>query len=138
VSDDLLVDGTGLSSTNRIIQGWDDPLDTPQTRGSNITIPYANGELYVPKKPVAARDYSVGMLVVGDDLEGLYAELATLNGILPDLTTDDTTCTLTLQCAGLSDTTALAEYTGGISPALQNNRMAKLTLRFRLLTGRFA
>ncbi|HWA67163.1 MAG TPA: hypothetical protein VG899_12445 [Mycobacteriales bacterium] len=138
MADGLLVDGSDIQSAGaRIIQVWDDPLDTPQKRGSNITIPYADGELYVPKKPLAARDYSVGMLIVGADLEGLYAELDALNALLPDLTGDDTTCTLTEQCAGRADVTALAEYTGGLSPSMQNYRMAKLTLRFRILGGIF-
>lgn len=143
MADTLLVKvGAGsyndLQSSKRIIQLWDDPLDTPQVRGTNITIPYAAGEVWV-RKYVAARDYTIGMLVTGTSLSDFYAQMATLYGLLPDQTSSDNTCTLKLQRSGQSDVTASAEYAGGISPQLIVGAFAaRLSLRFRLLTGKFA
>lgn len=142
MSDIVLVDGSDLASSNRIVQVLDDGLDTPVKRGANIVIPYAAGELVVPKK-IDARDFTVGILVKGTGVSytSMRDELETLYGILPDLTADDTTCTLTLRkdlTGGYVDLTSSAEYTGGLSPTLVAPAATRLTARFRLLDGGFS
>lgn len=152
MSDTLLVDAADVQSANRIIQMWDDAVSTPMKRGANIVIPYAAGELYVPKKQ-DARDFTIGMLIRGGDAGGAYiagqefhylnANIDALYALLPDLTADDTTCTLTLRRTfpaptGVVDKTSSAEYRGGLAPEYLSTRQARLTLRFRLLDGGFA
>lgn len=136
----VLVDGADLSSATRSIQVLDDGLDTPVKRGSNIVIPYADGELRVDKW-IDARDFTVGVLIKAASSAAVNDELDALYALLPDLTAGDTSCTLTLRrtnTAGTTDTTASAEYTGGLSPQLVAPAAVKLTIRFRLLTGAFA
>lgn len=151
MSDTLLVDAADLTSANRIIQMWDDALDTLVKRGDNIVIPYAVGEL-LTAKTTGAKDFAIGMLIRGGDATGVFIpgqepaylnqNLDALYALLPDLTADDTSCTLTLRRTyptGVVDKTADAEFLGGVSPSLlEGGRHAKLTLRFRLLTGGFA
>lgn len=137
MTDTVLVDAVDLSSSARVIQVLDDGLDTDVKRGANIVIPYSDGELYVPKKR-DARDFTVGVLVKSTNLVGVNDELLTLAGLLPDLTSADTTCTLTLRrtfTSGTVDKTATAEFLGGMSPQLVAPGAVKLTLRFRLLDG---
>jgi hypothetical protein len=143
VTDTLLVDGSDLSSANRIIQLFDDAISTPALRGENITIPYSDGELRTDKY-VGAKDWAVGYLVKGASFAALNDELDALYALLPDLTTSpvDASCVLTLRrtfTTGTVDKTANAEYLGGIPARVaESERHARLTLRFRLLTGVFA
>lgn len=145
MTDTLLVDGTDIQSSKRIIQMWDEAVGTRVKRGENIVIPYAVGELYVPKFN-AARDISIGMLIKATSYADLNAEIDALYAILPSMgvsASSDTSCTLTRRrtySGGTTDTTAEAEYLGGITPTIlpESDRHARLTIRFRLLTGGFA
>lgn len=140
MSDTLLVDGADVQSANRIIQMWDDALDTPIKRGENILIPYAAGELFV-EKFVAARDFAVGMAITGPSRAAVNTNIDALYALLPDLTASDTTCVLTrrrILLSGTQDKTADAEFIGGVSPVIVGPRLVRLTLRFRLLDGWFA
>lgn len=144
MTDTLLVGGNDLSSANRILQLFDDAISSPVLRGSNILIPYAAGELLTTKY-LAARDWSVGYLVKGASYAALNDEIDTLYALLPSLVGTppvNASCTLTLRRTGVGgtvDKTASAEYLGGLPARLQESeRHARLTLRFRLLTGKFA
>lgn len=136
-SDTLLVGGTDIQSADRIIQMWDDSIASRVKRGSNIVIPYTAGELFV-EKVVDARDFTVGMLVKGANRAAVNTNIDALYAILPDLTSATTTVVLTLRrylTAGVVDKTCTAEYLGGVAPQFAGLRVARLTLRFRLLSG---
>jgi hypothetical protein len=137
VSDTLLVDGTDIQSADRIIQMWDDAVDTAVARGSNVVIPYAAGELHTTKV-LDARDFTVGMAVKGATREALNTNIDALYAILP---APGDTCTLTrrrILLSGTQDKTATAEFLGGVSPRIAAPRLVRLTLRFRLLDGDWA
>lgn len=139
MTDTLLVDGTDLTTAKRRIQLWDDALSGPVLRGENIVIPYAVGEL-LTTKVTDARDFTVGLVVVGTSISDLNSELATLYALLPGGTVGtavDTSCVLTLKRTGQADKTCNAEYVGGVSPQYLRPSYARLTLRFRLVDGWF-
>lgn len=140
MSDTLLVDGTDLTTSKRRIQMWDDALSGPILRGENVVIPYAAGEI-LTDKVTDARDFTVGLVVIGTSMTDLNAELETLYGLLPGATgvgtAIDTSVTLTLRRSGQADKTCTAEYVGGLSPQYLRPSYARLTLRFRLVDGWF-
>lgn len=144
MTDTLLVDGSDLSSANRILQVWDDPLNGPVLRGANITIPYVAGELRTDKYQ-AAQDFTAGLLIKGTSYATMHDELAALYALLPDLGGTppvDASCVLTLRLTygtGTVDTTANAEYLGALAARVpESERHARVALRFRLLDGWFA
>lgn len=141
MTDTLLIGGTDLTTAKRRIQMWDDALSTPLLRGSNVTIPYATGEIRTDKT-TDARDFVVGLVVIGTSMSDLNAELATLYALLPGATSVatgiNTSVTLTLKRTGQADKTCAAEYVGGVSPQYLRPSYARLTLRFRLTGGWFA
>lgn len=139
MTDTILVDAGDVQSANRLLQDWEGVLDAPEFRGSNIEIPYSHGELAVGKYR-AAKPVTLFMVVMGTTTAGLQAELEALYALLPMLPASpadavDTTCVLTRRLGGV-DTDADAEYIGGADPHFDTQHLtARLTLRFRLLTG---
>lgn len=141
MTDTILIDGTDVQSSKRILEDVDGVLDTPEFRGGNLVIPYAHGETATAKYR-AAKPVTLFMSVVGDTADDLQAELQTLYALLPTTPatpTDpvDTTCVLTRRLAA-GDSTADAEYIGGAEPRYVTDKLARLTLRFRLLTGQWS
>lgn len=138
MTDTILVDGSDVASAKRRLQNWEGVVDTPEFRGENVVIPYTHGETATAKYR-AAKTVVLYMQVEGTDFDDLQAELQTLYALLPitpAVSTDpvDTTCTLTRRI-GATDSTADAEYIGGAEPNYISDRHARLTLRFKLLTG---
>lgn len=136
--DTVLVDGSDLSSAKRLMQMADDALASAVKRGSNIVIPYEDFELRTDKW-LASRDISYGFLISGTSWADLNDEIDAFYALLPSLTAQDTSCTLTRRRtlgAGTSNKTAEAEYLGGITPNIlpESDRHARLTVRFRLLS----
>lgn len=137
MTDALLVNSNNLGSAKRILQMWDDALATAVKRGANVVIPYADFELRTDKKR-SSRDFTAGYLIKGTSYADLNDEIDAFYALLPALTADDTSCTLTRRRthgSGTVDKTVSAEYLGGITPNLltESDRHARLTVRFRLL-----
>jgi hypothetical protein len=141
VNPTILIDGTDVQTAKRTLVDVEGVIDTPTFRGEDIPIPYAHGEL-ATQKYRAAKTVVLFLAVVGDDADDLQAELATLFALLPITPATatepvDTTCTLTRRLTA-GDTTASASYLGGADPVFVTPRFARLTLRFKLLTGQWA
>jgi hypothetical protein len=142
VSNTILIDGVDVVSANRRLQGWEGVVDTPEFRGENPPIPYAHGEPIATQKYRAAKRIVLYIEVRGTDFGDLQTNLEALYALLPvtpATSTDpvDTTCVLTRRI-GATDKTATAEYVGGAEPNYLSPRIARLTLRFKLLTGQWA
>lgn len=143
--EDLLVDGTSVQ-TLAVVEDPSGLYASPPLRGSNITLPGAAGEVWVPK-PYGAYGFSVGVAVLpvdgdGDDPSGLQNLVAQWTSnwrallAMLDSSTGPLTLTRVLStAAGTVTETCSAEVVGSIAPAMVGPYASRAVIDFWNLSG---
>lgn len=133
--DTLLVDGTDLQTTARIIQVWGGVHTFPEQRGSGYVIPGRHGIVDDVDRPFAAGVLQLGLVLMGGapDVTGFNDQLRTLRQLVKPGRKVTLTRRLSLT-AGTEDHTANARCLP-FRPDMQSPADGKIALEFVLLDG---
>ncbi len=135
-ADTILIDGSDLSSTARILQVWGGVHTVAGNRGSGFIIPERHGITDDIDRPFEAGVLGLGLMLRGGapDVTGFNdAYRALLQLCKPGR---KVTLTRRLSFAtGNEDHTASARYISGLDPDMQTPADGKMFLRFLILDG---
>lgn len=134
--DTILIDGTDLQTTARIIQVWGGVHTAPTQRGSGFIVPGRHGVVDDIDRPFDAGILSLGLMLQGGapDVTGFNDAHRTLK----QMCKVGRKVTLTRRLsytAGNEDHTTTARYLSGLTPDMVSPADGRMTLNFLLLDG---
>lgn len=133
--DTILIDGTDLATTGRIVQQWEGVHTTPASRGSGQTLDGRDGVLDDTDRPFEPGILSLGLMLRGSsDVTGFNDAYRTLKRLVKP----GSKVTLTRRLSfttGNEDHTAQARYVSGLEPTMVTPADGKMVLIFSILDG---
>ncbi len=134
-ADTILIDGTDLQTSARIIQVWGGVHATPEQRGSGFIIPSRHGIVDDIDRPFAAGVLSLGLMLQGGavDVTGFNDQMRTLKTLVKPGRKVTLTRRLTYT-AGTEDQTQSARCQP-FTPDMLTPNDGKFVLNFLLLDG---
>lgn len=134
--DTILIDGTDLQTSARIIQVWGGVHAVADNRHGGFVIPQVNGVSYDTDPPFDTNTLSLGLMLRGGapDVTGFNDAYRTLKLLCKPGRKVTLTRRLSFG-AGNEDHTADARYYSGLSPDMQTPADGKLVLNFLILSG---
>lgn len=133
--DTILIDGTDLATSARIVQAWGGVHAAPANRGQGFTLAGRDGVLDDTDRPFEPGILSLGLLVRGtSDVTGFNDAYRTLKRLVKP----GSRVTLTRRLSygtGTEDHTATARYASGLEPEMLTPADGRMVLTFTILDG---